>query len=480
MRDGAGGPGDAGEAGDAAAADGPAAAAAALLAWYDQAARNLPWRTPPGAVRAGVRPDPYAVWLSEVMLQQTTVAAVVPRFRAFRERWPDVLALARAAEDEVMAAWAGLGYYARARSLIACAREVADRHGGRFPEDEAALRSLPGVGRYTAAAIAAIAFGRRAVVVDGNVRRVVARLFGVAEPLPAAGPRLEALARALTGPVRPGDHAQAMMDLGATLCTPRRPACAACPLAPFCIARASPEAAALPRRRPRPPRPGRVGLVYVARRADGAVLLERRPTAGLLGGMPGFPTSAWSAGAPPAPAPPLAADWRRAGAPVDHVFTHFRLRLWLLAAEVGPGAVPDRGAFVAAPAFDPAALPALMRKVWAAAGGLLAPLPGPASPAASARPEERCDLGRGGGEAPGRVDREKAASLEPVPGPGGREADLVAKPAVAEAGGQRGEHGRLRRPGQEGIPEQDDPDRPAPVEVGDEGGQAGIVGLHLP
>jgi A/G-specific adenine glycosylase len=350
------------------AADAPAAvdapaAAAALLAWYGRHARALPWRVGPAARQAGVAPDPYRVWLSEVMLQQTTVAAAEGHFRRFAGRWPDVRALAAAPEAEVMAAWAGLGYYARARNLIACARQVAAAHGGCFPAEEAALGALPGIGPYTAAAVAAIAFDRPAVVVDGNVERVVARLFCVATPLPAAKPRLRALAATLTPAVRPGDHAQAMMDLGATVCTPRRPDCGACPLAPYCAARAAGRAAELPARAPRRAAPLRRGLAYVARRADGAVLLERRPARGLLGGMAGWPGSVWAEGPPPAHAPPVAADWRPAGE-VDHVFTHFRLRLEVLAAEVGAQAAPARGAFVSAADFAPSSLPTLMRKVW--------------------------------------------------------------------------------------------------------------------
>ncbi len=342
-----------------------AAIGAALLAWYDREARAMPWRVGPGERLAGARPDPYRVWLSEVMLQQTTVAAVRTPFLRFLERWPDVAALAAAEDAEVMAAWAGLGYYSRARNLLACARAVTARHGGRFPAEEAALRMLPGIGPYTAAAVAAIAFDRPAAVVDGNVERVVARLFAVETPLPGAKPRLAALAAALTPERRPGDHAQAMMDLGATVCTPRRPGCPACPLAGLCAGRARGLAEELPRRRPRPERPERRGIAYLVRRADGAWLLERRPPRGLLGGMLGWPGTDWTAaGDPPAPAPPLAADWRPVAAEVVHVFTHFRLRLSLAVAEVGGDAVPTRGSFVAPAAFSPAALPTVMRKAF--------------------------------------------------------------------------------------------------------------------
>ena len=337
-----------------------ARAAPALLAWYDRAARDLPWRVGPAARAAGQRPDPYRVWLSEVMLQQTTVATVQPRFLRFLDRWPDVHALAAAPEPEVMAEWAGLGYYARARNLIACARRVS-AGGGRFPDQAEGLRALPGIGAYTAAAIAAIAFDRAETVVDGNVERVTARLFAVTDPLPGAKPRLAALAATLTPARRPGDFAQAMMDLGATICTPRAPRCADCPLAAFCAARAQGIPADLPARVPKPAKPTRHGIAYVAQRADGALLLETRPPRGLLGGMPGFPTTDW-AEPPASPAPPLSTDWRILPGEVRHTFTHFHLRLQVVLARVGPAARPDRGGF--RPGFDPAALPTLMRKCW--------------------------------------------------------------------------------------------------------------------
>src|SRR5438876_5375270 len=263
---------------------------AVLLAWYDRHRRNLPWRAPPG-----MPPDPYRVWLSEIMLQQTTVATVGPYFDRFVARWPDVSALAGATLDEVLPHWQGLGYYARARNLHACARAVADRHGGQFPGEPAALRALPGIGGYTAAAIAAIAFDHRAAAIDGNVERVVTRLFAVCQPLPAAKPRLRELAAALVPETRAGDFAQALMDLGATICTPRRPRCVLCPWRACCAAAASGLADDLPARVEKPERPLRYGVAFWLTRPDGAVLLRRRPEKGLLGGMIEIPSTPWRA-----------------------------------------------------------------------------------------------------------------------------------------------------------------------------------------
>ena len=326
-----------------------------LLAWYDRHARVLPWRAPPGTPPM----EPYRVWLSEIMLQQTTVAAVKAYFERFTTLWPSVQALAAADEAEVMAEWAGLGYYARARNLVACARAVAA--GGGFPATREGLAALPGIGPYTSAAIAAIAFEQPETVVDGNVERVVARLFAVETPLPAAKRELTALAATLTPALRPGDFAQAMMDLGATICTPRSPACGICPLTTQCAARGAGVAADLPRRLPKAAKPVREGTVWVAADAT-RVLVERRPARGLLGGTLGFPTTGWDGSDQGAP---FAADWRAAGE-VRHIFTHFDLRLRVLTAAPGPN--PDRGEIVPRRSFDPMALPGLMRKVWALAG----------------------------------------------------------------------------------------------------------------
>jgi A/G-specific adenine glycosylase len=343
---------------------------AAILGWYDTHARVLPWRVGPAERAEGVVPDPYRVWLSEIMLQQTTVAAVRDYFHRFTRRWPTVRALAEAADSEVMAEWAGLGYYARARNLLKCARVVADRHGGRFPDTRAALMELPGIGPYTAAAIAAIAFDRSETVVDGNVERVMARLHAIDTPLPAAKKDLVKLAADLTPDRRPGDYAQAVMDLGATICTPRSPACGICPWIHACAGRAAGIAAELPRKTARKAQPVRYGIAWIGRRADGAWLLETRPESGLLGGMLGWPGTDWSEA--PQGGPPAEADWRDAGAEVRHTFTHFHLRLALRVARLPLEAVPSRGAFVPAAAFRPASLPTVMRKAHDLASSMLA------------------------------------------------------------------------------------------------------------
>lgn len=342
--------------------------AADLLGWYDRAARVLPWRVSPADRAEGVVPDPYRVWLSEVMLQQTTVAAVIDYFQRFTRLWPTVFDLAAAEDAEVMAAWAGLGYYARARNLLKCAREVAARGG--FPETREGLLTLPGIGPYTSAAIAAIAFDQPAAVMDGNVERVVSRLFAVETPLPAAKAELYPMVEALTPKARPGDFAQAMMDLGATICTPRSPACGICPLMQQCQARALGIAPELPRKTPTPAKPVLAGMVYLARRNDGSVLLETRPEKGLLGGMLAFPVSAWQAveAGSPEDAPPVAADWHDPGLEVRHTFTHFHLRLSLRLAETSGN--PMRGTWVRKEDFRPAALPTLMRKAYDLARGL--------------------------------------------------------------------------------------------------------------
>ncbi len=345
---------------------------AALLAWYDAEHRKLPWRYGPRQ-----RPDPYRVWLSEIMLQQTVVKAVIPYFNKFVLRWPTVQDLASAALDDVLAMWAGLGYYSRARNLHACAVEVAANHGGRFPSAQAELVKLPGIGPYTAAAIAAIAFGERATPVDGNVERVVARMFAVKQPLPGAKRELKRLAATLTPARRSGDFAQALMDLGATICTPRSPSCLMCPLQSDCHASAIGLAEHLPFRSGRPERPVRHGVAFVAVREDGQVLLRRRPDAGLLGGMMEVPSSAW-VDAPEdendaLQSAPIRARWWAVPGQVTHTFTHFRLVLRVYRAVVTPDAAltlwaaPDRCRWVGRRSLPTAALPSVMRKVLALA-----------------------------------------------------------------------------------------------------------------
>ena len=331
-----------------------------LLDWYDRAARDMPWRVGPMERKAGARPDPYHVWLSEIMLQQTTVAAVTDYFRRFVTRWPTVSALAAADDADVMAAWAGLGYYARARNLLKCARAV-DADGGRFPATEGELRALPGIGPYTAAAIAAIAFDQPETVVDGNVERVIARYRAIATPMPAAKPEIRAAASRLTPTKRPGDYAQAVMDLGATICTPTKPACMICPLEGTCAARRLGNAETLPAKAAKKLKPTRLGHVYVMIRTDGALLLEERPAKGLLGGMMGFPGSDWSE-EDPGPKPPIAADWTPSPETVRHTFTHFHLTLTVHVGEADADAVPDVGRFVPQRDFTDRSLPTVMRK----------------------------------------------------------------------------------------------------------------------
>lgn len=333
-----------------------------LLDWYDVNARDLPWRIAPKDSRAGVKADPYHVWLSEVMLQQTTVAAVAGYYQRFLSRWPRVQDLAAAADGDVMAAWAGLGYYARARNLLKCARVVVGDLGGQFPDTCQALMALPGIGPYTAAAIAAIAFGKPETVVDGNVERVMARLFAIETPLPVVKPQLVALAQSLTPENRAGDYAQAVMDLGATICTPRNPACGICPLMDKCDAREQGLQSRLPARLPKVAKPIRQGVIYIARRKDGAFLLERRPEKGLLGGMLGWPGTEWAKTVQDFP--PFVADWAECPGEVRHTFTHFHLILKIRTAEISNQSGPHQGIFVPAQAFDRNDLPTVMRKAY--------------------------------------------------------------------------------------------------------------------
>ena len=347
-----------------------AADPADLLAWYDRHRRVLPWRA-----RAGRKADPYAVWLSEIMLQQTTVKTVGPYFTKVLTRWPTVEALAQAPLDDVLRAWAGLGYYARARNLHACARAVVERHGGIFPADLDALRALPGIGDYTAAAVGSIAFDLPAVPVDGNVERVVTRLYAVEQAMPAAKPEIKRLAASLLPPRRSGDFAQSFMDLGATICSPKKPACVLCPWNDACMARARGDQETFPRKAPKREGKQRFGAAFVALRADGQknleVLLRQRPEKGLLGSMTEVPGSDWAHDfdlKTALDAAPLKAKWRKLGGEVTHVFTHFPLRLTVYVAELPRGTRAPKGArWAKVSGLTGEALPTVMRKVLSAA-----------------------------------------------------------------------------------------------------------------
>jgi A/G-specific adenine glycosylase len=343
--------------------------AAKLLAWYERERRALPWRAAPGE-----RADPYRVWLSEIMLQQTRVETVIRYYEKFLARFPTVDALAATSLEDVLGLWAGLGYYARARNLHACARTVVAQHRSDFPSSEDELRKLPGIGAYTAAAIAAIAFSRKAAPVDGNIERVVARLYAIESPLPAAKAKLRCLVEALVPDERAGDFAQAMMDLGATICTPRRPACRRCPWQTACRGQESGMPENFPFRIAKAEGKLRRGVAYVVRRADDAILLRSRPANGLLGGMTEVPTTEWTSSFDFADALRLAPGvvslpvrrWRRRTGAVRHVFTHFPLELAVLFADVPSTTPAPQGMrFVSLNRFNDEPLPTLMRKVIA-------------------------------------------------------------------------------------------------------------------
>jgi len=340
-----------------------------LLHWYDSHCRILPWRISPREQRAGIAVDAYKVWLSEIMLQQTTVEAVKPYFRTFTEKWPTVRHLAAASQDEVLRAWAGLGYYSRARNLKKCADIVCADLGGRFPTQLDSLRALPGIGDYTAAAIAAIAGGVPAAVVDGNVERVVSRLDAIATPLPKAKAQIRARMQALTPDQRPGDFAQAMMDLGATICTPKRPSCFICPVNTDCKALHTSDPESFPVKAPKKDRPVRHGAAFVAISADNEVLLRSRAEDGLLGGMTEVPTTAWTArrdGGTQASDAPFQADWSATGT-IIHVFTHFELRLSIYRAQDVAKPESRDGWWVKVENLSAEALPTVMKKAIAAA-----------------------------------------------------------------------------------------------------------------
>jgi A/G-specific adenine glycosylase len=336
----------------------------ALLAWYDRHRRDLPWRA-----KRGETPEPYRVWLSEIMLQQTRVETVERYYETFLAKFPSVGKLAKASLGEVLKTWAGLGYYARARNLHACARVVVKEHGGKFPQDEADLLELPGIGGYTAAAIAAIAFGKKAAPVDGNIERVIARLFKIETPLPAAKPELQKLATMLAPARRAGDFAQAMMDLGSMICTPKNPSCLLCPWSDVCAAHRTGEPEVYPRRTPKSEGKLRRGAAFVVLRADGTVLLRCRPRRGLLGGMSEVPNTEWNAGFEEKTAlqfAPIKTKWHRKPGYVRHVFTHFPLELSVHVAEVPASMSAPKGMrFAKLAKLESEALPTLMRKVIA-------------------------------------------------------------------------------------------------------------------
>ena len=337
----------------------------ALLDWYDAHARVLPWR-----VRAPERPDPYRVWLSEIMLQQTTVATVKDYFLKFVAQWPNLASLAAAPRDDVLKAWAGLGYYARARNLHACAKAVVDQHGGHFPRDHAALLSLPGIGPYTAGAIAAIAFDLPHAAVDGNVERVLSRLYAIETPLPTSKPEIKQRATALVPQQRSGDFAQALMDLGATICTPKSPNCSLCPWSQHCLGRAKAIAATLPRKLPKVGIPTRLGHAFIVCNINNALLLRRRPEKGLLGGMMEVPGSEWQekALAEPLCHAPVQLAWRKKPGVVEHTFTHFHLKVTVWTAEfteIDSASLDESYGWIAQNDVDGQALPTVMRKIIA-------------------------------------------------------------------------------------------------------------------
>ncbi len=342
---------------------------ALLLHWYDRHHRVLPWRISPSEQSRGVKADPYRVWLSEIMLQQTTVEAVKAYFLRFVERWPTVDAMAKASEDDILRAWAGLGYYSRARNLKKCADIVVAEHGGQFPRNSAGLKDLPGIGDYTSAAIAAIAFGEPIAVVDGNVERVISRLRAIDTPLPAAKPEIRTLMGQMTPPDRPGDFAQAMMDLGATICTPRRPACALCPINEGCMALSTRDPEEFPVKAPKAEKPIRTGAAFIAIANDGAIYLRKRKGKGLLAGMTEVPGSGWTArldGDTTVEAAPFSAAWIPSGT-ITHVFTHFELRLSVYrASNVQKQAIND-GWWSKPDELSGEALPTVMKKAIAAA-----------------------------------------------------------------------------------------------------------------
>lgn len=341
----------------------------AIISWYDRHHRILPWRVTPPEQARGIKADPYRVWLSEIMLQQTTVEAVKSYFNKFVTLWPNFASMAAASEDDILRAWAGLGYYSRARNLKKCADLIAANYNGKFPSTAAGLKELPGIGDYTSAAIAAIAFGEPAAVVDGNVERVISRLYAIDTPLPAAKAEIRIRMGELTPYDRPGDFAQSVMDLGATICTPRRPACAICPVNDDCEALAHHDPEAFPVKAPKPAKPVRTGAAFITIADDGSVLLRKRKGEGLLAGMTEVPGSAWTAridGDATIDAAPFPASWQSAGN-ITHIFTHFELRLSVYSLNNSAKRNDIDGWWSSPSELEGEALPTVMKKAITAA-----------------------------------------------------------------------------------------------------------------
>ena len=340
-----------------------------LLSWYDAAGRTLPWRIRPEDRKAGMTADPYAIWLSEIMSQQTTIAHAAPYWERFLREFPAVNDLASADRDRVMTMWAGLGYYARARNLHKCAQIISQEYGGRFPQSEAELLKLPGIGPYTAATIAAICFDEATNIVDGNVERVISRIFRAQAPLPKGKPALRKLAGTLVDDDRPGDYGQALMDLGATICTPTSPKCGDCPWQRFCAGFEAGDQTGFPKKTPKKKLPVRYGTVFILSRED-EILLEQRPDKGLLGGMMGLPGSEWGDAFPdnPLSAAPTARNWEKIDRRVKHVFTHFELRLDIYTAECAEAPSSPSGIWADKNALASYAIPTVFKKCLKAAG----------------------------------------------------------------------------------------------------------------
>ena len=335
-----------------------------VLKWYDQHARNLPWRIPPEKSILGIKPNPYHIWLSEIMLQQTTIKAVKPYYEKFIFRWPTVDALANAAESDVMEAWAGLGYYSRARNLKNCAKLIVKNYCSVFPSNEIKLLELPGIGSYTAAAIQAIAFNKNATVIDGNVDRVITRLHAILTPISKSKAVIKSFATSLTPTNRPGDYAQAIMDIGATICIPKKPKCNICPIKTECTAKKNNIATELPSALPKKIKPIRYGYVFVAFTSTNYILLIRRPNTGLLGGTLAFPCSDWTESKNITFIQPFKANWAILNRPVRHTFSHFHLELTIAMSIIDrPSAKYIKKRL---PEFDELTLPTLMRKVFEA------------------------------------------------------------------------------------------------------------------